>query len=66
MQVIDNFLDYDSFLNIQQKFFSFDCKWEWSEVVEKDELIPGVSDFDNYQFVQGIHGGAMPQSRSFI
>ena len=65
MQVIDNFLDYDSFLNIQQKFFSFDCKWEWSEVVEKDELMTGVSDFDNCQFVHGLYRAAMPQSRLF-
>jgi len=65
MQVIDNFLDYDSFINIQQAFFSFDCKWEWSEVVERDELRTGLSDLDNYQFVHGIHGGAMPESRLF-
>jgi len=65
MQVIDNFLDYNSFLNIQETFFSHDCKWEWSEVVEKDELMAGVSDLDNCQFVHGLYRGAMPQSRLF-
>ena len=64
MQVIDNFLDHVSFHNIQQAFFSFDCKWEWSEIVEKDELMD-ISQVDNYQFVHGLHGGAMPQSRLF-
>ena len=65
MQVIDNFLDYNSFLNIQQTFFSHDCKWEWSDVVEKDELMAGVSELDNCQFVHGLYRGAMPQSRLF-
>ena len=65
MQVIDNFLDYNLFLNIQETFFSHECKWEWSEVVEKDELMAGVSDLDNCQFVHGLYKGAMPQSRLF-
>ena len=65
MQVNDNFLDYNSFFNIQQTFFSHDCKCEWSDVVEKDELMAGVSELDNCQFVHGLYRGAMPQSRLF-
>ena len=65
MQVNDNFLDYNSFFNIQQTFFSHDCKCEWSDVVEKDELMAVVSELDNCQFVHGLYRGAMPQSRLF-
>ena len=58
MQVIDNFLDYNSFLNIQETFFSHECRWEWSSVVNDE-------DQDNFQFCCGLYAGGMPMSKLF-
>ena len=70
VEIIDNFLDWDSFNTIFEYFFSNRCKWQVGQVIpdeedksvdyDRDKVIKLCDDVDNIQFVKYFYFSAKP------
>lgn len=68
IQIYDNFLDNNTFRNIQDHFTSYDFPWYYNtSVIDENDLDKqNVNNGLNFQFVHTIHRFETSQSNSFF
>ena len=64
VQIIDNFLPRDLFLDISDYFFSSQFIWHWNEhkVTDNESEIIGIDKLDDFQFIHGLYNFNKPIS----